>query len=150
MGCMEIGILPSSVWGMNDDRAFNDSLAPLSAESLVRSLRCYDQRPSGPPADTQGNNLMALVTSFSVAWTKGTGDLGEEEKLESRSAGGYFSLSVDRALCCDRTLSWQCVQHLCSPLPPTLQTLSWPNWSVTRSHVLTENLICDKGTEVQD
>ena len=81
---------------MNEDKARNSSFPPLSAESLVRFLRCWGRKPSGPPADPQGKDFMALATSFSVTSASSVGDSDAGGKFESGWAGRGFALSSDK------------------------------------------------------
>ena len=48
---------------MNAVSASSSSGPPPSADVLVMSLRCWEHRPSGPPADPHGKERMVLETS---------------------------------------------------------------------------------------
>ena len=75
-GRTEGDVFPSITRLTNNLRAPKNSFPPLSVEVLMRSFRCYRERPSGPPADLLEKELMIKATSFSntgvaEAWSPG-------------------------------------------------------------------------------
>ena len=56
-------------------------MPPTSTEAPVMSLRCWDLRPSGPPADPLGKDLIVMATSSSDTvrwlWVSGSGGISE-------------------------------------------------------------------------
>ena len=50
---------------------------PVSSERETMSLRCCGRKPSGPPADPDGNDMIAALTKPSDTVGCGTVDVGD-------------------------------------------------------------------------
>ena len=60
---------------MMERNASTRAVPPEWADRLIMSLRCCGLRPSGPPAEPQGKDWMALTISSEVTGTLGSGSL---------------------------------------------------------------------------
>ena len=73
----------------------SNNCPPPRADLLIMSFRCCGRRASGPPAEPQGKEQMALATSSSDTWT-GIGRSSEDTSgiAESGWGRGCFSRRV--------------------------------------------------------
>ena len=72
------------------------SLPPLSAEALVRPTKCCGWRPSGPPAELHGNDLIACTISPSARNGSEVFAAGANGKQEPGGSGGCFAPTADK------------------------------------------------------
>ena len=80
-GRTEVGVLPQRTNSTNEVRADRMAFLPLPAPELIRSFKCWGFKPSGPPADPLGNDLIAHTiissgTGMVLSWT-GSGGMDE-------------------------------------------------------------------------
>ena len=81
---------------MKEERAVSSSLPPLSAEALVRSTKCCGRRPSGPPAEFHGNDIIACTISHSARNGSEVFAAGANGKQEPGGCGRCFALRADK------------------------------------------------------
>ena len=73
----------------------SNNCPPPRADLLIMSFRCCGRRASGPPAEPQGKEQMALATSSSDTWTGiGRSSVDTSGIAESGWGRGCFSRRV--------------------------------------------------------